>query len=427
MNNKISRRKAVSTAAAVGAVVGVGVVAGAAGFFVGSSAPREQRTVTLTNQVTQTQTVTASKLPREIKIGVLLPLSGDIGPIGSKMLNGAKFAAKMLNEWGGIAGSTVSIAAEDTVGEPTKALDAVKKLVEVDGVQVIAGPATSVEFLTIADYLKSRRVPAISMSATAAAISEIGGDYIFRVVPSDAEQTRALADLITAKGVNRLATFVVSNDYGIGIEEGLKKHLGNKIVISIRYDPTKGDYREELNRVKQANVDAVLWAMWVDSGIVVFKQAYDLGLTNILSFGGEGMSDKAFFADAKAAEYLLLTQMTGTKPAPSAESLSSKRFVETYRREFGEDPGLFADTTYDSTMVSALAVALAGEYNGAKIASMVKAAAYHYIGPSGQKMMNESGDAEQASYEIWRVVKDGDYDFKKIGSWDSVIGLNLTT
>ncbi|MDJ0272052.1 MAG: ABC transporter substrate-binding protein [Candidatus Caldarchaeum sp.] len=429
MNHKISRRKAVSTAAAVGAAVGVGVVAGAAGFFIGSSAPREQKTVTLTNQatLTQTQTVTASKLPGEIKIGVLLPLSGDIGPIGSKMLNGAKLAAKLLNNWGGIAGSTVSIAAEDTVGEPTKALDAVKKLVEVDGVQVIAGPATSVEFLTIAEYLKSRNVPAISMSATAAAISEIGGDYIFRVVPSDAEQTRALADLITSKGVNRLATFVVSNDYGIGIETGLKKHLGNKIVLSIRYDPTKGDYREELNRVKQANVDAVLWAMWVDSGIVVFKQAYDLGLTNILSFGGEGMSDKAFFADAKAAEYLLLTKMTGTKPAPPAESLSSKKFVEAYRKEFGEDPGLFADTTYDSTMVSALAVALAGEYKGAKIASMIKTAAYHYIGPSGQKMMNASGDAEQASYEIWRIVKDGEYGFKKIGSWDSVTGINLTS
>ena len=62
---------------------------------------------------------------------------------------------------------------------PDKDLDAVKKLVEVNGVQVIVGPATSVEVLTIADYLTQRKVPLISMSATAASISKIGGQFIF--------------------------------------------------------------------------------------------------------------------------------------------------------------------------------------------------------------------------------------------------------
>ncbi|MEM4407471.1 MAG: ABC transporter substrate-binding protein, partial [Candidatus Caldarchaeum sp.] len=79
--------------------------------------------------------------------------------------------------------------------------------------------------LTIADYVIQRKVPLISMSATAAAISKVGGQYTFRVVPSDAIQTKALADLIRSQGVRRLATFVVSNDYGIGIEEGIKANL----------------------------------------------------------------------------------------------------------------------------------------------------------------------------------------------------------
>ncbi len=427
---RISRRKAISSAAAAGAIVGVGVVAGLGGYLAGTSTGGRVETVTQRETVTvtnvQTQTVTGSQLPREVKIGVVLPLSGELGPIGSKMLNGAKLAEKLVNSWGGISGSRVTLVAEDSLALPDKALETVKKLVEVDGVQVIAGPATSVEVLTVADYLIQRKVPLISMSATAAAVSKVGGQYIFRVVPSDAIQTRALADLIRSQGIRRLATFVVSNDYGIGIEEGVKTQLGNIVAISIRYDPAKGDYREELSRIRDANVDAILWATWVESGIVAMKQASDLGLTNIRSFGSEGMRDTAFFADAKAAEYLLQTRMIGTSPSAPSETLSSKQFLQDYKQEFNEDPGLFADTTYDSTMVAVSAIARAGVYEGAKIAAQIRPAAYHYVGPSGHKLMDQAGDAVLATYEIWRVAKTGDeYKLETIGSWDTAAGLKL--
>ena len=441
---RISRRKAISSAAAAGAIVGVGVVAGLGGYLAGTSTGGRVETVTQRETVTvggqtvtvggqtvtvtnvQTQTVTASQLPREVKIGVVLPLSGELGPIGSKMLNGAKLAEKLVNSWDGISGSKVTLVAEDSLALPDRALEAVKKLVEVDGVQVIAGPATSVEVLTVADYLIQRKVPLISMSATAAAVSKVGGQYIFRVVPSDAIQTRALADLIRSQGIRRLATFVVSNDYGIGIEEGVKAQLGNIVAISIRYDPAKGDYREELSRIRDANVDAILWATWVESGIVAMKQASDLGLTNIRSFGGEGMRDTAFFADAKAAEYLLQTNMIGTSPSAPSETLSSKQFLQDYKQEFNEDPGLFADTTYDATMLAVTAIARAGAYEGAKIAAQIRPAAYHYVGPSGHKLMDQAGDAVLANYEIWRVAKTGDeYKLETIGSWDTAAGLKL--
>ena len=193
---KINRRKAISKAAAAGAIVAVGAIAGLGGYFAGTASGGSVVTQRETITNIQTRTITASQLPREVKIGVILPLSGELGPIGSKMLNGAKLAEKLINSWGGLAGSTVSILAEDSQAMPDKALDAVKKLVEVNGVQVIVGPATSVEVLTIADYFTQRKVPLISMSATAASISKIGGQFIFLVVPSDAIQTKALADLI---------------------------------------------------------------------------------------------------------------------------------------------------------------------------------------------------------------------------------------
>ncbi len=135
------------------------IVGGVGGFYTGWSSKPVSVPPTSTITKEFTKTVTAAALPSEIKIGVLLPLSGDIGPIGAKMLNGAKLAAGQINDRGGIAGRPVRLIPEDAVAQSEKASDAAKKLVEVSGVQVMIGPATSPEVLTVADYLNqgSRR------------------------------------------------------------------------------------------------------------------------------------------------------------------------------------------------------------------------------------------------------------------------------
>lgn len=402
------------------------IVGGVGGFYTGWSSKPVSVPPTSTITKKFTKTVTAAALPSEIKIGVLLPLSGDIGPIGAKMLNGAKLAAKQINDRGGIAGRPVKLIPEDTVAQSEKALDAAKKLVEVSGVQVMIGPATSPEVLTVADYLKTRKVPTISMSATAVKISEIGGDYIFRVVSSDAFQSAAVADLIKYFDQKRVATFVISNDYGMGMEHGIKSRVPDRVAVTIRYDPEKGDYREELGRIKAVDADGIFWATWVESGIVAMKQAYDLGLTNVQSMGGEGMADKSFFRDKKAAEYLYTTKMTGTRPTSPKGILARREFVEAYKAVFGEEPGLYGDYTYDAAMVAALAVAYAGAYEGPEINKAIPVAATHYVGPSGFKEMDEHGDVVYAAYDIWKVMKKaGAYDITSIGMWETGVGLRL--
>lgn len=317
------------------------------GYYIGlrSSKPQEQQ---------------QEGLPETIKVGVMLPLSGELGPIGIKMLNGAILAAKVANNTGGIGGRPIKIVAEDTLALPDRAIEAAKKLVEVEGVKVIVGPATSAEVLAMAKYVNDRQVVIISTSGTAAKISELGNDYVFRVVPSDVLQTAAIADLIKAKGYKRVVTFVVANDYGIGLEEGLKKIVRDMVVGSIRYDPQKGDFRSELEQAKAWNPDAVFYALWVESGKIVFKQAMDLGLDNIPSLGGEGMHDVSFFADAKAAEYMAKTTLTGTKPTSPRGTYGYEHFYQLYRATFKEEPPLFGDYTYDATMLAIQAVAQAG-------------------------------------------------------------------
>jgi hypothetical protein len=99
--NKITRRRALSTAAAAGAVVGVGLVAGVGGYLAGSSAggqtvtQRETVTVggqtvtirnTITQPVTVTQTVAGGRTPPRdrILLGASLSLTGVMHPLARR-------------------------------------------------------------------------------------------------------------------------------------------------------------------------------------------------------------------------------------------------------------------------------------------------------------------------------------------------------
>jgi branched-chain amino acid transport system substrate-binding protein len=201
--------------------------------------------------------------------------------------------------------------------------------------------------------------------------------------------------------------------------------LGGKIALSIRYDPAKGDYRTELMQVSSINPDAIFYALWVESGIIVFKQALDMGLENIPTLGSEGMADVAFFKDEKAAEYILKTGLTGSKPSSPKGTLGYNIFYEEYKKYFKEEPGLYCDYTYDATMLAALSIAKASAYNGYEIKKALESTSKYYIGATGHKAFDKNGDIILAEYDIWKVSKsiDGEYFFNIIGSWNTVQGL----
>src|SRR5512137_2721597 len=73
-----------------------------------------------------------------IKLGVAVPLSGDIASYGIPSVRAAELVAKDINEKGGILGRKVEVLAEDDVCKPEVATNAATKLVS-KGVTVVLG------------------------------------------------------------------------------------------------------------------------------------------------------------------------------------------------------------------------------------------------------------------------------------------------
>src|ERR1043165_1726427 len=133
-----------------------------------------------------------------VVIGAALPLSGSTAYYGEDSKRGIDMALDEINAAGGVRGRQLKIVYEDTQGNGKQAINAVRKLISADNVPVIIGCGTSTETLAVAPIVEESKRVLISPVSSAVSISK-AGDYVFRSVPSDGMQARALA-----KGVREM-------------------------------------------------------------------------------------------------------------------------------------------------------------------------------------------------------------------------------
>ncbi len=353
--------------------------------------------------------VTACAAEEEtIKIGIVLELTGPLGHMGEMMLDGARMAVEEINAAGGVLGKQVELLEEDGATDGAIGFDRVKKLVEIDGVQVIVGPMITPTSELSMSYAKVHKIPLITMSATGVPLSELPGtEWYFRTCLRDDAQALVLADVVIDKGYTSLATIVLDNTYGIGLETAIVDGLEaagwpGEHVASIHYDITKKDYRTELGVIRDSNPDVVLAVTYGDDGIIVFKQALEMGLDEIAWLGCDGNYGSALFAEASSAEFMEKAIVAGTRTVGLGEAY--EQFVSNYTEKFGAAPETYCDTTYDAVWAAAKAIEAAGVYDGEAIrAALVE---LEFDGASGPIAFNELGDRTAGAFEIWEVVED---------------------
>jgi len=343
-----------------------------------------------------------------IKIGIVLELSGELAPMGEKMLNGARMAVDEINAAGGVLGKDVELIEEDGGTDPDKGFDRVKKLVEIDGVQVIVGPMITPTSELSIPYAKANKIALITMSATGVPLSELDGtEWYFRTCLRDDAQSQVLANVVLDENFSRLATIVLDSTYGVGLEEAIVDSLEAKgwqgeHVASVHYDITKKDYRTELQVIADSNPDVVLAVTYGDDGIIVFKQALELGLDDIAWLGCDGNYGTGLFSDPSSAAFMERAIIAGTRSIGSGPKYD--QFVSNYHNNFGADPETYCDTTYDAVWAAAKAIVAAGIYEGGAIKNAM--VDLEFEGATGPISFNLSGDRTSGNFELWDVVKD---------------------
>jgi ABC-type branched-subunit amino acid transport system substrate-binding protein len=151
---------------------------------------------------------------RTVKVGLLLPETGDLAAVGKPMIQAGELAAKVVNA--GDANVDIDLAFQDSQTSPQAGINAANSLVN-EGYPAIAGPASSGVNVPVSQnvYIPNQ-VVGCSPSSTALSVSFLeDDDYIFRTAPSDLLQGQVMAQVAADNlGASTTSTMYVNNDYG---------------------------------------------------------------------------------------------------------------------------------------------------------------------------------------------------------------------
>lgn len=326
----------------------------------------------------------------KIKIGVMLPISGDAAEYGKGALGGVELAHKLMNV------DNIDFVVEDSQCDGKAAVNSINKLISVEKVVAIIGELCSSATLASAPIAEQNKVVLISPASTSPKITE-AGDYIFRTVPTDARQGIFAAELISGEGYVSLATLYPNEDYGKGFSEVIERSFvdnGGQVVSSESFERGSTDLRSQLTKIKRANPDVIfLISNSPDAAIATLRQIKELGI-NAALFGSEGLKSDSIAA-ADGAEGLTITSVNP----------GNTEFSDNHNAEFGRDPGPFAAQGYDAYMAIAKAIEA-----GASTGEEIKNQLYNlsFSGASGDISFDQNGDVG-GSYDIYRVI-DGQFE-----------------
>ncbi len=327
----------------------------------------------------------------QLKIGILFDFTGDLAEFGPNMLNGAKLAAKEINDAGGVMGQDVLLKQADSQTSPSPAVDAARQLVESDKVSAVVGSLSSGVTLAVAEAVTiPNKVIQISPASTSPALTAVeDGDFLFRTTLSDAAQGLILGKLANELGYKTVATMYVNNAYGQGLSENFAKAfeaLGGTVTAQVPHEQEQASYLAELQKATADKPDAIAALSYPQSATVYLREGFENNLiTNVLFCDGTKSED---IIQAVGAD-----KLEGMEGTVSAAAEVPAAWKSEFVAEYGELPPLpYIAESYDAVIMIALGAEKAQSADPAKIRDAMRT----LNDPSGEKVTSGAAGIKKA-------------------------------
>jgi ABC-type branched-subunit amino acid transport system substrate-binding protein len=346
-------------------------------------------------------TATGDDVSFDLRIGTVLPLTGDLAAFGPLLTDAAVMAVEVINETleaEGIEGITVEmVATEDSQTLQGPGVEAATKLVQSDGVQVIIGAMASNVTIPIAESVAiPDGVVLISPTSTAPGVTDLEDDnLVYRILSSDTLQGEALGDAaFEAFGEGTVNVGARNDAFGTALQSLFEERfteLGGEIGETLTWNPDAPTFDTEAQQLLSGDPDG-----WV---IIDFPETFARFGPSLVR-AGDWDPARTFMNEAMRNEEGLnsvgadaLSGLRGT--APTSEAAPARApFDELYSGRFpdAELTG-FEGSAFDATILAFLAAVEAGSSDPSGIAEHLQSVS----GPGGERFTFESlGDAVNA-------------------------------
>ena len=301
-----------------------------------------------------------------VKIGVLLPLSGEIAAFGEPLQRAAELAVSVVNEQGGLLGGRrLEVVVVDDRSDPEAAVAAARRLVHEEGVFALVTVSSPIALRVATEVTIPEQIVHITL-ATSPSISQLDdGGYVFRMVATDEQQAELLAVTAQRLGHERVSILHVDSEYGRDVARTFTRayvDLGGRVAATVSYVPGKASYREELEAVALPGSQALVLVGYPESGAVIVREALEHGYFSrfVLS---DGLAVPAFIQAFAGA----LEGAAGATPY----SLQWPNYTETlrlYEERYGPVGHVpLLSEMFESVTTLALAAEMAGDTASAAV------------------------------------------------------------
>jgi branched-chain amino acid transport system substrate-binding protein len=336
------------------------------------------------------QLVQAQAPAAPVKIGVILPLTGDGAFWGDNARNALLLAADDINRAGGIKGRRLELLIEDGRCDPKASLNAFQKLIDADKTTAVIGEICSSATLAVAPVAERRKIVLLSPCSESADLTN-AGQYIFRTWTPNNSQARVVARYLRNEvGARRVAVLAVYNGFGQPLADAFREEfqrLGGEIAAFETYQQGDMDFRAQLLRIRAGAPELIYLVSYPNDGMSAIRQMHALGIDIRVAATSNANSRDFLGPLGPLAEGLLLADLDDT---------TTPDFRARYEQKFARKwPGASscAGVAYDDVMILAKAVAAVGEASAAIKDFLAQLKDYH--GVSGTITFDENGDLDR--------------------------------
>jgi branched-chain amino acid transport system substrate-binding protein len=370
-----------------------------------------------------------------VKIGVLATLEGPFAAGGADGMRGAELAIKQRG--GMVAGRKIEMVKASSNANPDVAVNAVRKLVEQDKVDIVVGPLSGGEGIAVKDYSMTQpNMTFINGGSGAQATTLVNpSPNFFRFNTEGAQWMVGLGKAAIDKGYKRV--MVIAEDYAFPYSQvqGFMAEyckLGGKVPVKAWVPLGGKDYSSVIARIPN-NVDALLVVLGGADAVNFLNQYEAAGGDKPMMGGSITVSQDVLNYRGKRRDSLVGTMSAGPY-ADSFDGADWRAFVADYQKNFPvsaggyPSPSLFA-LVYYTNMKAALdgLEAVNGDLSGGQAKYREALSKLELKMPTGTVKLDANRQAIGSTF-VTEVVKDAKGELttrvlRKVDNVDQLLGM----
>ena len=299
----------------------------------------------------------ASGREKVFKIGLVTAFSGNSAAQGQDMLDATMLYLKQhdnkIGDW------TIEVISEDDENNATTTLTKARKLVEMDGVNIIMGPSGTAGAFALLDYAKESEIPVYMPAAGGDDITQRQrNDYVVRTASSSSQPMLVLGEYCaTELGYKRAA--VIANDFQFGydVAGGFHKAFednGGEVVYRVFVPGDVSDFSPYISQLPLDDIDVLFWNFSTSQAVRFATQLSEYGVYDQVDVvaGSTGCDETAL---PQMGDWIV-GMVSAQNYSAVLDNPNNTAFVEAFEEEYGRAPSMASEQFYTGMLFLAAAI-----------------------------------------------------------------------